>query len=164
MAIKDVHHDGCNLTTHKWLRAPADKRACSSLHHQCPMGTAEAKNEIKFSFSTMVIRVAELQEALSTSKEARCSLEGQCASLQGQLDNARADIESYKNKFHVLLKHTKEKEAQLHDQVIRHDARHSALRRKASMHESAFCRKNVSRFICNWASSGRHCAHLHSAF
>lgn len=91
------------------------------------MGTAEVKNEINFSFSTVIIRVTELQEAFSASKEARCSLESQCASLQGQLDNARADIDSYKNQFHVFLKTTKEKEAQLHHQVVRRLARHSAL-------------------------------------
>ena len=73
---------------------------------------------MSFSFSAFVIRVAELQEAFSASKEARCSLESHCARLQGQLDDARANTEAYKNELNALLKQSKEKESQLHGKVV----------------------------------------------
>ena len=82
------------------------------------MGTAEVRKDNGFSFSTLVIRVAELQEAFSASKEARCSLESQCTRLQGQLDDARANTETYKNDLNALLKHSKEKESQLLGKVV----------------------------------------------
>ena len=81
------------------------------------MGTAEVRKDIGFSFSTLVMRVAELQEAFSASKEARCSLESQCARLQEQLDDARTNTERYKNELNAVLKHSKEKESQLHGKV-----------------------------------------------
>ena len=90
------------------------------------MGTAEVRKEVTISLSTIVLRVAELQEALSVSKEARCSLERRCESLQGQLDDARSDVESYRNKWNALFKQTKEKEGQLHGKVVPTVARQGA--------------------------------------
>ena len=114
------------------------------------MVTAEDRNVVTISLSTVVLRVAELQEALSASKEARCSLERRCESLLGQVDNARSDADSYKNQWNALLKHTKEKEGQLHGKVV------PTVARQGTIDESCIA---VAMHTCETLARSERCIH-----